>query len=121
MGKKVLLVDDSVTVLLWEKMILKNKGYELLTASNGEEAVQRAIADRPDIIFLDVVMPVMDGLEACRRLRAHEATRDTPIIIVTTQGEEAAVEEGKAAGCTEYMTKPFNRVEFLERLRHYVG
>jgi len=116
--KKILLVDDSNTILMMEKFILNNGPYELLTASNGEEAVRRAAEDQPDLILLDVIMPKMGGFEACRLIRGAEATRSIPIIMVTTRGEAANVEAGWANGCTDYVTKPINSVELLAKVRN---
>ncbi|HEX8821960.1 MAG TPA: response regulator, partial [Archangium sp.] len=87
----------------------------------GEEAVEKAVAERPDIIFLDVIMPGMDGFEACQALRTHETTRDTPIIMVTTRGEPQNVQRGFESGCSDYITKPFNGNELLDKLERYLG
>ena len=119
--KKVLLVDDSKTVLMMEQMVLKKKEYEILTASDGEEGVRRALADRPDVILMDVVMPRMSGLEACRRLRQEETTRNIPIIMVTTRGESVNVEAGFESGCNDYITKPVDPLELLTKLRDQLG
>ncbi len=115
--KKILLVDDSSTILMMEKFILRNDPYVLITASNGEEAVQKAISERPDLILLDVVMPRMGGFEACRLIRDHEAAKDIPIIMVTTRGEAQNVETGWVVGCTDYVTKPINATELLAKVR----
>lgn len=119
--KKILLVDDSNTVLLMEKMILAKAPYEVITAANGEDGVRKATSERPDAILLDVVMPKMNGFEACRALRDHPATSATPIIMVTTRGEECNVESGYANGCTDYITKPINAAELLTKLRVMLG
>ena len=119
--KKILIVDDSQTVLLMEKMILSKGPYTIVTATNGEEAVAKAAAEQPDLILLDVVMPKMNGFDACKRLREQELTRTTPIIMVTTHGEESNVENGYASGCTDYITKPINGPELLAKLRGFLG
>jgi DNA-binding response OmpR family regulator len=120
MRKKILLVDDSKTVLLMEKMVLHKAPYEVVTASNGEEALARALEDRPDIILMDVVMPKMSGFEACRRLREEAATREVPVIMVTTRGEVENVEMGYRCGCNDYITKPIDIKELLIKLRHHL-
>jgi CheY-like chemotaxis protein len=120
-NKKILLVDDSSTILMMEKMILKKTPYTTVTASNGEEAVAKAQAEKPDLILMDVVMPKMDGFEAVRRIRASEVASTIPIIMVTTRGEEGNVESGYAAGCTDYVTKPIDGLELLLKLRSYLG
>lgn len=119
--KKILLVDDSNTILMMETMILRGDRYDLVTASDGEEAVERALAERPDLILLDVVMPKMGGFEACERLRAEEATKTTPIIMVTTRGEAQNVEKGFEVGCNDYVTKPINKVELLTKVGNYLS
>lgn len=119
--KKILLVDDSSTILMMEKMILNKGPYETVTASNGEDAVVKAKAERPDLILLDVIMPKMDGFEACRRIRREESMSAVPIIMVTTRGESVNVETGYEAGCTDYVTKPIDAAVLLSKLRSYLG
>lgn len=119
--KKILLVDDSNTVLMLHRMMLDGKRYELLFARDGREAVDRALSERPDLIFMDLTMPRMSGLEACRELRARPETSATPILLVTTRGEAHHVEAGYQAGCTEYITKPFDSSELLTKVQHYLG
>jgi len=119
--KKILVVDDSKTALLMTTMALAKGPYEITTAADGEQGLERARAERPDLIVLDVVMPKMDGFETCRRLREQEATRETPVIMLTTRGEGENVEAGYESGCTEYVTKPINTVEFLARVKSCLG
>jgi DNA-binding response OmpR family regulator len=119
--KKILLVDDSTTILMMEKFILRNDPYELMSATNGEEAVLKAAELQPDLILLDVIMPKMGGFEACRLIRENEITRSIPVIMVTTRGEAANVETGWANGCTDYVTKPINAVELLAKVRSILG
>ncbi|HYM62958.1 MAG TPA: response regulator [Thermoanaerobaculia bacterium] len=118
---KILLVDDSNTILMMEKFILAKCGFELVTASNGEEALLKAQQHKPDLVLMDVIMPKMNGFEACQALRAIEATKDTPIIMVTTRGEAANVEAGWLSGCNDYVTKPINAVELLAKVRNLLG
>ena len=119
--KKILLVDDSSTILMMEKFILRNGPYEILTATNGEEGVLKAAEQMPDLILLDVIMPKMGGFEACRLIRNTEETKSIPIIMVTTRGEAANVEAGWANGCTDYVTKPINSIELLAKVRNFLG
>ena len=119
--KKILLVDDSSTILMMEKFILRNGPYDLVTAANGEEGVQKAAEHLPDLILLDVIMPKMGGFEACRVIRSTEETKGIPIIMVTTRGEAANVEAGWANGCTDYVTKPINSIELLAKVRNFLG
>ena len=119
--KKILLVDDSSTVLLMERMILSKSQYDVVTAKDGVEGVEKAVAEKPDLILMDVVMPRMDGFEACRQLREQDDTKAIPVIMVTTRGELASVETGYAAGCNEYVTKPINGLELLAKVRSCLG
>lgn len=119
--KKILLVDDSSTVLLMEKMILSKSEYDVVTARDGIEGVEKARNERPDLILMDVVMPRMDGFEAVRKLREDAATRSIPVIMVTTRGELQSVEAGYASGCSDYVTKPINGLELLTKVRSCLG
>jgi DNA-binding response OmpR family regulator len=119
--KKILLVDDSSTVLLMERMILSKSRYDVVTAKDGQEGVEKALAERPDLILMDVVMPRMDGFEACRRIREQEDTKAIPIIMVTTRGELQSVENGYSSGCTDYVTKPINGLELLAKVKSCLG
>ena len=118
--KKILLVDDSATTLMMEAMVLRGQGYQIVTAKNGREAVAAAAVERPDLILLDVVMPEMNGFEACRSIRQQKDTRTVPIIMVTTKGEEQNVETGFESGCNDYITKPINGAELLTKVRSYL-
>ena len=119
--RKILLVDDSATTHMWIGMILNKSEYEMVSARDGEEGVERALAELPDLILMDVVMPRMDGFEACRRLRAHRATRATPIVMVTTRAEAKNVEAGFTSGCSDYITKPIDGLELLSKVRSFLG
>jgi DNA-binding response OmpR family regulator len=118
--KKILLVDDSATTLMMEQMVLRGQSYQIVTAKNGREAVAAAEREKPDLILLDVVMPEMNGFEACRRIREQDATANVPIIMVTTKGEEQNVETGFESGCSDYITKPINGAELLTKVRGYL-
>jgi DNA-binding response OmpR family regulator len=118
--KKILLVDDSHTVLLLHRMMLSHCGYELLTARDGQEALDKAFVERPDLIFLDVLMPRLDGFQTCRALRLRSEMRDVPIILVTTRGEPHYVRQGFESGCTDYITKPFDGEELLAKVRSHL-
>lgn len=118
--KKILLVDDSATTLMMEQMVLRGQSYDIVTAKNGREAVAVAAAANPDLILLDVVMPEMNGFEACRQIRQQSVTRNVPIIMVTTKSEEHNVESGFESGCNDYITKPINGAELLTKVRGFL-
>jgi CheY-like chemotaxis protein len=120
--KKILLVDDSRTTLLMERMMLeKRTSYQCITATNGLEAVEKAQTETPDLVLMDVVMPQMNGFEACKRLRDNEKTREIPVILVTTRGEESYMEAGFQSGCNDYVTKPINGPDLLKLLHSYLS
>ncbi len=119
-SKTILLVDDSEVVLLTEQMLLSPK-YELLVARDGEEGVAMALAEKPDLILMDVVMPKLGGFEACRELRRHVETEQIPVVMVTTRGEWSNVETGFDAGCNDYVTKPIQGTELLEKIKNLIG
>ena len=119
--KKVLLVDDSNTVLMMEKMILAKGPFEIVLARDGVEAVARAKSEQPDVILLDVMMPRLDGLSACAQIRAEATTAHIPIIMVTTRGEEHSIETAFRNGCTDYVTKPINGLELMTKLQNVLG
>ena len=116
MAKKILLVDDSSTVLMMEKMILAKGPFEIVTARDGLEAIAKSKSEMPDVILLDVMMPNLDGLSACAAIRAQPETAEIPIIMVTTRGEEQSIETAFRNGCTDYVTKPINGVELMAKL-----
>jgi CheY-like chemotaxis protein len=120
--KKILLVDDSCTARLVNRMIFSQKtNYVLVSAVDGKEAVERAKEEKPDLILMDIVMPRMTGLEACRVLKRDKETEKIPVILLTTRGEEKYVQEGYASGCSDYLTKPVNDSELLDLLKAYLG
>jgi CheY-like chemotaxis protein len=121
MARKILLVDDSATVLMMERMILAAERFEVLTATNGLEAQETAKRELPDLILMDVVMPKVTGLDACKALRADPATRHIPIILVTTRSEAQTMEQGYENGCNDYVTKPVNSSELLGKIRNLLG
>ncbi|GAA5509098.1 response regulator [Novipirellula caenicola] len=116
---KLLLVEDNEQN--WDMLSrrLKRRGYEVLIATDGQQGVQRAELDHPDLILMDISLPVMDGWQATRRILAHEGTQDIPIIALTAHAMDSDREKSLAAGCKDYHTKPveFDRlVEQIEAL-----
>ena len=120
-NKKILLVDDSNTALMMERMILGRGAYELFVAHDGKEGVEKAVEEVPDLILMDLMMPKMNGFEAVKRIREIDATREIPVIMVTTRGEEANMEEGYNIGCNDFVTKPINGLELLAKIQSLLG
>jgi two-component system, cell cycle response regulator len=116
---KILLVDDTRLVLELEKSFLKLSHVEVLTATNGAEALEVIRKDPPDLVFMDLNMPVMDGLTCCKALKADPFLCGIPVIMLTTAGNEGDRERAAEAGCDGFLTKPIDRREFLEKARSF--
>jgi diguanylate cyclase (GGDEF)-like protein len=112
----ILVADDEPINRALIQRRLERAGYSVLTAQNGREAVDVARAERPDLVILDVMMPVMDGLEACRLIKADEAVRDTPIIFLSARDETEVKVSGLSLGANDYISKPFKAEELLARV-----
>jgi response regulator RpfG family c-di-GMP phosphodiesterase len=113
----VLVVDDDPSIRRLCHLLLRREGWEVAEAANGREAVDTALGTPPDVIIMDVMMPVMDGLEATRALRAHPSTEHLPIIMLSALDDETAVVAALEAGADEYLGKPVRPREFLTRIR----
>jgi DNA-binding response OmpR family regulator len=121
MPKKILLVDDSETILEMERMILQQDRYEVVTARDGQEGVTKALALKPDLILMDVIMPRLDGFAAVRRLREHSDTNRVPIVMVTSKAEAESLETGYESGCSDYIIKPIDRMELVAKIKNLLG
>jgi CheY-like chemotaxis protein len=117
MANKVLIVDDTETMRLAEQMMLAGEGYEIDVADDGVEALHKISLGRPDLVLLDIMMPRMDGIECCRRIKADERLKDIKVVMVTTKSEYERVKEAFAAGCDDYVTKPIDKNELISKLR----
>ena len=120
-SKKILVVEDAMTMRMVETMTLRGAGYEVVTASNGEEGVAAAEKELPDLILMDIIMPVMSGLDAVKKIREVESTSGIPIIMLTTRSEEENVEQAFTNGCNDFITKPFESRELLEKVQSQLG
>ena len=117
MANRVLIVDDTETMRLAEQMMLAGEGYEIDVADDGVEALNRISISRPDLVLLDIMMPRMDGIECCRRIKADAGLKDIKVVMVTTKSEYERVKEAFAAGCDDYVTKPIDKNELISKLR----
>jgi len=113
MAKRILAVDDSRTMRQLIKMTLTRAGYEVVEAEDGSKGLQKANAEIFDMVLSDVNMPVMDGLDMLRNLRKLAQYQFTPIVLVTTEGQAEKKAEGKAAGATGWIVKPFDPEQLL--------
>lgn len=117
MSHRILLVDDEVDILEIIRYNLVREGYEVFTAHNGAEGLQKAVAVRPHLILLDQMMPVMDGLQTCRAIREHKELKDTMVVFLSALGEEEDQIDGFDAGADDYIAKPVKVKVLLSRIR----
>jgi DNA-binding response OmpR family regulator len=117
----ILIADDDPDILALISFRLERAGYEVVQARNGEEAVQLALAKRPDLAVIDVMMPRIDGYEATRQLRQHEETSRMPIILLTARVQEEDIARGFDAGADDYVKKPFSPQELGSRVQAVLG
>ncbi len=113
----ILVVDDEVKNVKLMEALLLPRGYRVITATHGEEALQQVSQERPDLILLDVMMPIMDGFETCKRLKDDPETRLIPVVIMTALGQVEDRVKGIEAGADDFLTKPVHRDELLARIR----
>jgi DNA-binding response OmpR family regulator len=117
----VLVAEDDEDILELVMFDLEDEGYDVVTARNGEDAVTLALERAPDLVLLDVAMPGLDGYEVTRRLRAEQATRAIPVVLLTARAQVRDVIEGFEAGANDYVTKPFRPDELRTRLHAALG
>lgn len=113
----VLCVDDSDTDLKNMEEVCKGGGYSVITATSGEEAVAKAKSEHPDAILMDVIMKPMNGFQACRAITSDDATKDIPVILVSSKGEKTDKVWGEEQGAKAYVTKPFTSDQLLGELK----
>ncbi len=120
MRPSVLVVDDEPNIVVSLEFLMKQAGYDVRVARNGDEAL-KAVAERaPDLILLDVMMPKRNGFDVCQTLRADPRWKDVRIIMLTAKGRDVEREKGLALGADDYITKPFSTREVMERVRRYI-
>ena len=117
----ILAADDDPDIRELVTFRLERSGYTVLQAADGEEALALALEHTPDLAVLDVMMPKMDGFEVVRRLRAEEATKRMPIIMLTARAQDSDVEEGLESGADDYLRKPFSPQELRARVQSILG
>jgi class 3 adenylate cyclase len=120
MSGRILVVDDTPANIQALAGTLKEKGYQISVATNGQQAIEVVERVRPDLILLDVMMPEMDGFETCRRLKASDTTRDIPVIFLTARTETGDIVRGFELGAVDYVAKPFNAHELLARVNTHL-
>ncbi len=122
MTARILTVDDSLSIRKMIEVALKSKGHLVVTAADGQEGLEAlARGDRFDLVILDINMPRLDGLSLLKTIRAKPAWAGLPILMLTTEGQEADRDSALALGATDYMVKPFKPTELLERITKLLG
>jgi DNA-binding response OmpR family regulator len=121
MVKSVLVVDDEPNIVLSLEFLMKQAGFRVRIARDGEEALRAIAAEKPDLILLDVMIPGRDGYDVCQTIRANPAWRDVRIVMLTAKGREVEREKGMALGADDYVTKPFSTRELTEKVKLMLG
>ena len=121
MARRILVCDDEPFILKALTFIVRKEGHTVLEARNGEEAVAKIRAEKPDLVFLDLMMPKKNGYEVLEEVRADPAIASTYVILLTAKGQDSDRERGLAMGANEFMTKPFSPAVILQRLREILA
>ena len=116
LSRSILIVDDEPQTRDLLRLMLKRDGYEVYEAEDGYDALEKVKTLLPDMVLLDVMMPDIDGITVCQKLRAEQATKNTPVLMLSARTHLAAVEKGIIAGATRYLTKPIGRTELLQHV-----
>lgn len=117
MAKKILIVDDEPSIIVALQFLMEQNGYETLVAFSGEEAMEVVAQHRPDLILLDIMLPVVDGFEVCQRVRENQDWKDIRIVLVSALGSEANVTKGLDLGADAYVTKPFSNAHLIAQVK----
>jgi len=120
MSKRILVVEDQLDNRQIIRDMLASTDYEIIEAEDGEQALAIIAKVRPDLILMDIQLPIMDGYEATRRIKADPALRSIPIIAVTSYALSGEEKKARAVGCDEYVPKPFSPRQLLAKIRHYL-
>lgn len=119
-GTKIMVIDDSKTIRRTAETLLKKAGCDVITATDGFEALSQVMDYRPDVIFVDIMMPRLDGYQTCVLIKNNSGFKDTPVIMLSSKDGLFDRARGKIAGSDEYLTKPFTRDELLGAIRRHV-
>jgi two-component system alkaline phosphatase synthesis response regulator PhoP len=118
---KILVVDDEIYIVHILDFSLGMEGYEVVTALDGEQALERVASEKPDLIVLDIMMPKLDGYEVCRAVKSNPATRTIPVILLSAKGRNVDQKMGFDVGADDYITKPFSPRKLVERINQLLG
>ena len=118
--KKILLVDDKEEVRLLVKTTLEDSEYEFHSAASGKEALKKTFTIKPDLIFLDVMMPGMDGFEVCQKIKSDPSTKKIMVVMLTSKGQRTDLSKGEKCGADAYFIKPFSPLELLKKTEEFL-
>jgi twitching motility two-component system response regulator PilG len=118
---KVMVIDDSKTIRRTAETLLKREGFAVVTATDGYESLAMIADERPDIIFVDIMMPRLDGYQTCALIKNNREFRDIPVIMLSSKDGLFDKARGRIVGSEQYLTKPFTREDLLGAIRRYVG
>ena len=121
MSYKVLIADDEPNIVISLEFLMKREGHRVLVARDGAAALQAIRQDKPDLVLLDVMMPLMTGFEVCQHVRADESLAGVKILLLTAKGRDTDLAQGKGVGADAYMTKPFSTKDLAARVRTLLG
>ena len=121
MSKRILAVDDEPHILKLVSFSLRAKGFDVLEATDGLSAIEIAEAEQPDLILMDVMMPALDGYEACRRIKANPKTAHIPVVMLTAKTQVAEQKTGLDAGALDYVCKPFTPKDLVAQVNGFLG
>lgn len=121
MVSKILIVDDEPNIVLSLEFLMKQAGYQVQTASDGETGLAAVTAEHPDLVLLDVMMPRKNGYEVCQAIRENPELKDVRIIMLTAKGRDVEREKGLAMGADDYVTKPFSTQEVVEKVQEMLS
>ena len=119
-GLKVMVIDDSKTIRRTAETLLKREGYDVVTATDGYEALAKIADHQPQIIFVDIMMPRLDGYQTCALIKNHQMFKSTPVIMLSSKDGLFDKARGRIVGSEQYLTKPFTREELLSAIRTHV-
>ncbi|MDH4163450.1 MAG: response regulator [Nitrospirota bacterium] len=121
MQKKILIADDNENIRDALTYLLEDEGYELFLAKDGKDTIRMVREHHPDVLFLDIMMPEINGYDVCKTIKEDPALKQTHIIILTAKGQVAEQERGKEAGADEYIVKPFSPMDILSKIKTILG
>ena len=121
MTRKILIADDEPNIVTALEFLLQRNGYEVLIARNGNAALKLVEEHKPDLVLLDVMMPVKSGYEVCQRMREHAEWRHIKIVMLTAKGREVEMNKGLSLGADLYITKPFSTQELVAKINELLG